>query len=77
MLEEDTDVIQKDEKKEIEDLSTSKNDMESWSQSLNKTIIINSSNSHDIISNLNLLKSINTKIKGEDFLTALIHSFFA
>lgn len=76
MLEEDTDVIQKDEKKEIEDLSTSKNDMESWSQSLEQKIILNSSNSQDIINNLNLLNNINSKLNGAEFLTALKQSFY-
>lgn len=70
-------VIQEGEKKEIGNLSPSNNDKLTRSQSLFKRITIDSSNSHDIINNLNNLKSISTKLDGNDFLTAINHSFFA
>ena len=54
MLEEKPLIIQRNEKKEIENLSTSNNDTQARSQSLNKEVILDSSNGQEFIKNLTL-----------------------
>ena len=54
--------IQFNEKKEIEELSTSYNDTQTRSQSLNSKIILDSLNSQVFINNLNYLSNIKNKI---------------
>ena len=77
MLGEEPFVIQEDEnKKEIGNLSPSNNDRLTRSQSLFHKITLDSSNSQDVFNNLYLLKSINKKINGKDFLTVLKHAFY-
>lgn len=55
MLEEKPLQMQFNEKKEIENLSTSDNDTQACSQSLNIKIILDSSNSQEFIKNLSSL----------------------
>ena len=65
MFEEKPLQMQFNEKKEIENLSTSDNDTQARSQSLKPKIILDSSNSQEFINNLNFLS--NTKNKIDNF----------
>ena len=63
MLEEKPLQMQFNEKKEIENLSTSNNDTQACSQSLNTKIILDSSNSQELIVNIVSLVIIETRIE--------------
>ena len=75
MLEEKPFAIQRNEKKETGNLSTSNNDTLTRSQSLRKKIILDSSNSQDFIENLISLKNIENKLEGKVFLAELKKAF--
>lgn len=73
MLEEKPLQMQFNEKKEIEELSTSYNDTQARSQSLKPKIILDSSNSQEFIKNLNILSNIKNKIEAKEFLSSLLN----
>lgn len=62
MLEEKPLQMQFNEKKEIEELSTSYNDTQARSQSLKQKIILDSSNIQEFINNLNFLNNTKKKL---------------
>ena len=68
--------IQFNEKKEIEELSTSYNDTQTRSQSLNSKIILDSLNSQVFINNLNSLSNIKNKIDSKEFSSSLKKAFY-
>ena len=76
MLDEKPLQIQFNEKKEIEELSTSYNDTQTRSQSLNSKIILDSLNSQVFINNLNSLSNIKNKIDSKEFSSSLKKAFY-
>lgn len=76
MFEEKPLQMQFNEKKEIENLSTSDNDTQARSQSLKPKIILDSSNSQEFINNLNFLSNTKNKIDSKDFLSSLKKAFY-
>ena len=76
MLEEKPLQMQFNEKKEIEELSTSYNDTQARSQSLKPKIILDSSNSQEFINNLNFLSKTKNKIDSKEFLSSLKKAFY-